>query len=107
MTSKTELVEATDIFSLHIISDCFSLVLQMAMVIDTTGCMRRYLDLHKQSSSSRMAHEYVLLKEGLLCLPAQCQEHSRRQAVLHPSTGLASTPLCKEEQDELCVSSTK
>lgn len=34
-------------------------------------------------SSSMVAHSYVLLPEGLLCLPAQCQEcagNARRQA---------------------------
>ena len=31
--------------------------------------------LHRLSSSSRKAHPYVPLKEGLLCLPAQSQEH--------------------------------
>ncbi len=54
----------------------------------TTGNMRRYLApiqrLHRQSNSSRMAHWYVPLPEGLLCLPTQSQDHggdSKRQAV--------------------------
>ena len=58
-----------------------SLVLCSARVLVTTGSMRRY---HRESSSFTMAHSYVRSQEGLLCLPAQTQEHggdTRRPAV--------------------------
>lgn len=66
-------------------------------------------------SSSKVAHSYVLLPEGLLCLPAQCQEcagNARRQAsatsrgCVHCRGGrnspavLLSAPLCKEAKKE-------
>lgn len=53
--------------------------------------------LHKQSNSSRMAWQHVLLQEGLLSRPAQSQEHGDRKflqeswtaplKVLKPSAG--------------------
>ncbi len=70
--------------------------------------------LHRQSNSSRMAHQYMPLLEGLQCLPAQSQEHggdSRRQTFTLgaiPSAGPAvSAPLCEEGQDEHCQNPTK
>ncbi len=62
-----------------------------------------------------MAHLYVPLPEGLLCLPAQSQEHAqdfRRQAVTlgeldRAIESLVSAHLFKEEQDQHCQSPTK
>ena len=60
-TPKTGMVlqvEATDIFSLLIFSDCFSLVFQLARVSVTTGSMRRYLD------PTEAAQAVQLLQDG-------------------------------------------
>ncbi len=51
-------VEATDI-SLLIFSDCFSLVLHLAMLSVTTGSMRRYLD------PTEVAQTVQLLQDGI------------------------------------------
>lgn len=51
-------VEATDIFSLLICSDCFSLVLHLVRVSVTTGSMRRYLD------PTEVAQAVQLIQDG-------------------------------------------
>jgi len=51
-------VEAMDVFSLLIFSDCFSLVLHLARVSVTTGSMRRYLD------PTEVAQAVQLLQDG-------------------------------------------
>ncbi len=51
-------VEATDIFSLLIFSDCSSLVLHLARVTVTTGSMRQYLD------PTEVAQAVQLLQDG-------------------------------------------
>ena len=71
-------------FSLLIFSDCFSLVLHLARVSVTTGSMRRYLDPTEVAQAVQLLQDGTSIPEGLLCLPAQSQEHggdSRRQAV--------------------------
>lgn len=59
-------------FPLLIFSDCFLLVLHLARVSFTTGGMRQYLNY--LCNLCRMAHQYVPLPIGLVCLPAQPQE---------------------------------
>ncbi len=57
MTPKTGMVlqvEATDNFSLLILSDCFSLVLHVARVSVTTGSMGQYLN-HTEVAQARDA----------------------------------------------------
>ncbi len=65
----------------------FPQVLHLARVGVTTGSMRRYLNHTKFAQAVQLLQDgisIVPLSEGLLCLPAQSQEHggdSRRQAV--------------------------
>ena len=64
-----------------------------------------------------MAHPYVWSQEGLLCHPAQSQEHggdTRRSAItqgelegINQAAGPVSATLCEEEQEEHCQSTTK
>ncbi len=98
-------------------TDCFWLVLHLGSVLLLVACGKTWTlqRLHRQSNSSRMAHQYVLLPEGLLCLAAQSLEHgrdSRRQAVTLGELdwaveGPVSAPMCKEEQAEHWQSPTK
>ncbi len=122
-TPKTGMVlqvEATDIFSLLIFSDCFSLVLHLARVSVTTGSVRRYLDptevaqavplLQDGTSIRDIARRFAVSPRPSSVSRAQRRfqeagRYSRRagQGRRRPLTHF----LCKEKQDEHCQSPTK
>ena len=97
-----------------------SLVLCSASVLVTTGSMRWYLLSNQVAQVVQLlqAHPYVRSQEGLLCLPAQSQEHggdTRRPELKRAEQSCRVLThqqdryllLCAGEQQEHCQSSTK